>query len=139
METKYKKLVFIKEQDRKNKEAQIAKINAKRAEVKQKIDSLSEAINETKIPKDGNFSALNIIKSTLDGLRREKKELENYYNYLAVELTNAQKQYKKANIEYEKMKHLDDLEKEKMVEKIKKLEQIQSDEISLMLFNNKEL
>jgi predicted nucleic acid-binding Zn-ribbon protein len=139
LETKYKKLVFIKEQDRKNKEAQIAKINAKRAEVKQKIDNLNEAINETKIPKDGNFAALNIIKATLDGLRREKRELENYYNYLAVELTNAQKQYKKANIEYEKMKHLDDLEKEKMVEKIKKLEQIQSDEISLMLFNNKEL
>jgi flagellar biosynthesis chaperone FliJ len=54
-----------------------------------------------------------------------------------LEVNQLQEKYKKAHIEFEKIKYLEEQDFVAWIDKIKKQEQLDMDEISNMLFNNK--
>ena len=67
-------------------------------------------------------------------LSRDKKRCEQELIAVQRNTKQLQSEYKKAHIEYEKFKYLEEQELQTMMEKIKREEQLYLDEISTMLF-----
>ena len=70
-------------------------------------------------------------------LNRDKKHYEHELLLATVATQKLQEEYKKAHIEYEKIKYLEEQELQALIDKMKMQEQLYLDEISTMLFANK--
>ncbi|WP_301008077.1 flagellar export protein FliJ [Helicobacter sp. UBA3407] len=136
MKTKFTQLVLLRKKEVDEAEIMLQK-NAQAIVAKQsEIDALVREFATLQEPKSGiyqNFLTFAYHKEefrlTIDfkmqelaQLKRQKKELQEYFRV--------------RNIEFEKAKYLDGLEVKKMIEKAKKQEVRDLDEISVMLYAN---
>ncbi|WP_024954111.1 flagellar export protein FliJ [Sulfurospirillum arcachonense] len=138
MNSKFTPIAKVRKQQRDKVETLLAKERYKKSELEKKILDTRREIEEMKSPKEGSISLISVFREHLAILRREKDNLQEAMLKSESEIMRLQSEYKQANTEYEKIKYLEEQDFEEWMEKIKKQEQLDMDEISNILFNNKE-
>lgn len=137
MKTKYSQLLKVKKQKVDSIENEIALLNSKRKSIEKDIENLKEEISSLNKPQEGKFDIFLSVSYSFDTLFALKKEKEFYLQHIEIELEQKREEYKKALMEYEKIKYLEDLEIEKKLDKIKKDEQKLLDEMSVLTYKRR--
>jgi flagellar biosynthesis chaperone FliJ len=88
------------------------------------------------MPESGNISVITLIRERLAIIRRQKDTVQEKLKEQEELIYRLQVEYKSANIEYEKIKYLEEQDYEAWVKKTKKQEQLDLDEIATMLFKS---
>ncbi len=134
MKTKFSELLKVRKQKVSEIEQQLAAArNEKEVVLLQKVQVESQ-INAFALPVEGDFASMKLALASRDYLFKEKEHKENMIKYFDQEIDRLNVLYKQANIEYEKIKHLHEVEVEKIVETLLKEESKQMDEIANQLF-----
>lgn len=137
MNSKFTPIVKVRKQQRDKVETLLAKARFQKSEIEKKILVTNNEISNSVVPSSGNISIMTLFRGKLDILRKEKLSLREDLDVKINEVKQLQDLYKKAHIEYEKIKYLENQDFENWMEKIKKQEQLDLDEISNMLFVHK--
>jgi len=138
MKTKFSDILKVKKQAIEKIERDIQKINASINNLKVKMNNLENALFSLSTPKEGSFSLFSQIKTQQNLLRDEIKNLNNQIVILENRRNELMEELKKANIEYEKIKYLENLEIQKMVKEKRLKESRDMDEIAILLRNDNE-
>ncbi len=134
MKTKFSELLKVKKQKVSEIEQQLASVRQKKLLILNEIDKINQDIKSFNYPSEGDYSQLNIALAQKNSLFHEKENKENLLKYCDQEIEKFNIQYKEANIEYEKINHLDNIEIEKKLDEIKLQEAKNLDEIGTQLF-----
>jgi len=135
MKNKFTQIVKIRKQQMDKVETRLIQTRFKKEEIKQKIDTLYEEIKNSKSPTKGALSLISIFHENLKLLRREKDDYVDALFFLENEISNLQAEYKKAHMEFEKIKYLEEQEFFEHIKERKRKEKIDMDEIATMLFS----
>ena len=138
MKTKFDSILKIKKNELEKIERDIKKINSSIAMLNKKIEDLNSKLSSFSFPSTGNFSQFNQYKILESTLINEINNLKSQINVLENRKRELFEEYKKINIEYEKMKYLQNEELKKNLKKIKKKEQLNMDELAILLRRNSE-
>jgi len=138
MKTKFSDILKVKKQVVEKIERNIQKINASINNLKVKMNNLENALFSLSTPKEGNFSIFSQIKTQQNLIREEIETLKNQIIILKNRKNELMKELKKANVEYEKIKYLENLEIQKMIKEKRLKENREMDEIAILLRNNNE-
>jgi flagellar biosynthesis chaperone FliJ len=137
VKTKFKPLVTVRKQAVKKVENELIAINGKIKNIKLDIINIETEINNSPIPQSGNFALMIAMKEMINIHRLEIDRKKSFLVIVEQQKDTITQKLKHANIEYEKMKHLHDVEVEKYLKEMKRKEEEEMNEIALMLFNNK--
>ncbi|EDM23189.1 flagellar export protein FliJ [Caminibacter mediatlanticus] len=135
MKTKFDSVVKIKKQKVDKIERNIQKINSSIKMLQMKIEELRKSFNSLSLPSSGNFATLQQISLQKNTFLSEIKSYENQIKILENRKSELIKELKKANIEYEKMKYLQNEEIKKKIKNIRLKESKEMDEIAIILRN----
>lgn len=136
MQSKFSPIAKVRKQQMDLVENNLAKERNEKSLLNKKIVSLLSDIEDSKIPQSGNVSLISIFNAQLSILRREKDSLENDLRIKQEHIETLLAEYKRANLEFEKIKYLEEQDFEVHLSNVKKQEQRDMDEISNMLFSN---
>jgi len=103
-------------------------------QIEKKIKNIYTDIDTLDIPKNGEAKALALFQERRKLLNEQKNRFQLNLNAKNLELANKYQEYKKAKLEYEKIKYLNEQEILKKMKKMKKEEEKNLDEISNMLY-----
>jgi flagellar biosynthesis chaperone FliJ len=135
MKNKFKILKDFRDQEVKTKQLQISTLYAKVNEIKANIINIINIINNTPLLKNGKLSEILHIQNTIrilrNDIKRKEKKKQEKENQIIIE----QEELKHLNIEYEKIKHLFDIENKKIKEYIEYKEQEELDDISQKMYS----
>lgn len=137
MKTKFTDIVKIRKRKVDELQDYLARIEFNIQVATREIDRLVTKLYAEKIPLEGSINELLQLQEIK---RAYKVEIENKKANLSNLLQTKQtaiEMLKEANIEYEKMKHLHELELKKYADILKQKEAKNLDEIAVMLFNNR--
>lgn len=130
MKSKFTQIVKVKKQN-------LDKIAAKLAKTRSEVSAIENFIHETnlqiaafKLPSSGEFAQLKGSLEFLNLIRREKDILSQRLELVKKSVMHFEHQYKNANLEYEKMKYLENEDFKKELDRIKKLERNAIDEFA---------
>jgi flagellar biosynthesis chaperone FliJ len=137
MDNKFSQIVKVRKQQMDKIETLLIQTRFKKQEIEQKIDSLYEEINNSQTPQNGSVSLICLFHENLKVLRREKDDYTDALIFLQERITQLQNEYKKAHLEFEKIKYLEEQEVYKQIQKRKKEEKMNMDEIATLLYSNK--
>ncbi len=137
MKTKFSQLVKVKKQKINEIESELLDVENQKQKMHIHIQETLKEITEIKKPSSGNFAELNLSYSYLSNLSNQKKSYEEKILMFEKQLDGLKELYKEANIEYEKVKHLEDLEIKKQLFELKRKESKDMDEIANLLFAKK--
>ncbi len=136
--SKFTPIAKVRKQQRDMVETRLAKARFEKHDIEQELISTCKEIDDTKIPTSGDISLMNMVRERLAIIRRAKETLNEKLLIKEEEIKQLREKYKRAHIEYEKIKYLEEQDFEEWMAKIKKDESLDMDEISNMLFVNKE-
>jgi flagellar export protein FliJ len=136
MDSKFKAIAKVRKQQMDKVETKLVKARFEKKSIEKKLKSLYEDIHNSTPPQKGTASIMALFHENLKVLRREKSDYADLLAHVNEKLLQLQNEYKKAHIEFEKIKYLEEQEYVAWLEKIKKQERIDMDEISSMLFSN---
>ena len=137
MKTKFTPLVKLNKQQADEVEQALQK-NAQEIVLKQEeIDALVREFATLQEPKSGIYQAFLTFAEHKRYYRTSIDEKAYELALLKQKRGELQELFRQKNIEYEKAKYLENLEIKKVLEKIKKQEAKDLDEISVMLYNQK--
>ncbi len=139
MKTKYSQLTKVKKQKVDSIENEIAVLNARKQKILGEIERIKREISGIKKPKEGRFGVFLSANYSFETLFEQKKQEELLLSSIDEELNKKREEYKRALMEYEKIKYLEDLEIEKKLDKIKKDEQKLLDEMSVVTYKRRTL
>jgi len=138
MKTKFSELLKVKKQKVSEIEQKLAaKRHEKEVLLTQKVEIESQ-IASYALPQEGDFSAMQMALSSREYLFREKEQKEQMLEQINYEIAQLNLLYKEANIDYEKILHLHEVEQEKKLAQLLKEESKQMDEIANQLFTRKQ-
>lgn len=132
--SKFSTIVKIRKQKCDEIERELLQSRAKERMLKSKISRLYEEILKVDSPKEGKVSLLILTNEQKRILNLEKKQCEQDLRVAKSSTKKFQEAYKKAHMEYEKIKYLEEQELLALMQKIKKEEQLYLDEVATMLF-----
>ena len=137
MKTRYSSLVSLKKNTMQKSERVVQNANKTLLNAKEALENSLAELQNISSPDYGFISEFLANRSLLDAQRALIKQNEEWVQYAAQELKDAQEQLKKDMIEFEKFKYLEMQEIEKFI-KAKKLQEAKDlDEIALMTFGKK--
>lgn len=136
MKTKFTQIVKFKKQAVDNIELELAKVNNSINQTLAKIDDIQHSLNELQTPNFGTFFELRGYQGIFNAHMLEIGECKKVLESLKMKKNQIELKLKSAYLEYEKMKHLDDVQKGLIIKELKRKEQEDLNEISVMLFNN---
>ncbi len=139
MQTKFFQLLKVKMRRIDEIEGEILDAQNKKRETELKIKEIEVEVQELKVPKSGKFSQISISSFFLTNLSNQKSFLKQELSSLKLRIEGLNTLYKEANIEYEKVKYLDDLEKQRYIKELKIKENKDMDEVGNLLFAKKNL
>lgn len=137
MKTKFTAVVKIKKRKVEDIENSIFAVDGLISATKAQIESAVERYNSLEPPKEGTFANIILFEDMKKAFRRE---IESLRQALAMHINKKNSllaSLKIANLEYEKMKHLEEEEKLKIVKAMAAKEAKNLDEIGVMLYNNR--
>jgi flagellar export protein FliJ len=137
MKTKFTPLVDVRKRAVDNVEQQLATLNLHIQNTIELVSQIENQILTSPMPTSGTFFEISCAKELVHTHRRELKTQQIVLMQLQDDKNRAQQELKSAYIEFEKAKHLDDLEKQKIIKDRKAKENAYMDEIALMLHNTK--
>lgn len=136
MKTRFSSLVIFRKQKVEEVERAIFNNNHMIEQSRQNMLSLQDEMNGMEIPSEGNFASLvqfqEIKRAYAVQIHQKQAELAQLENYALT----LKKYYKEMSIEFEKARHLDDVERQKMIKERIRQEENELNEISIMLHNN---
>jgi len=137
MKTKFSSILQIKKQECDKLQNEIIKLQNRKKNLQKEILELKDALNQIEPPSSGSVVALTktFYERTLQKENIDLKEQNILFIEEQVKLTELK--YKEAMLEYEKIKHLHEIEEKNKIEEIKRLEAKELDEIGTLLFTKK--
>lgn len=136
MKTPFDALVLAQKKRLEAKELEILRTNNQIAAQYAKIDELQIALSQVIYPKEGDFSLFLKTNAQKKSLINDIDTHRAHISTLKAEVKSLQEQRRIIYIEYEKYKHIQEREKEKILSELKKAESKNLDEIALLLYNN---
>jgi hypothetical protein len=136
MKTKFLPIVNVKKQIVKRVENELTNINFKIKSIENEIIAIEDEIINTQMPQSGTFSIMVAAQETTAIYRSQIKLKKEDLKQVELQKMNINRKLKNANLEYEKVKHLHDVEIQKRIKEMKKKEELEMNEVALMLFNN---
>lgn len=136
MKTPFDALVLAQKKRLEAKELEILRTNNQIAAQYAKIDELQIALSQIIYPKEGDFSLFIKTNAQKKSLINDIDTHRTHISTLKAELKSLQEQRRIIYIEYEKYKHIQEREKEKILSELKRAESKNLDEIALLLYNN---
>lgn len=136
MKTPFDALVLAQKKRLEAKELEILRTNNQIAAQYAKIDELQIALSQIIYPKEGDFSLFLKTNAQKKSLINDIDTHRTHISTLKAELKSLQEQRRIIYIEYEKYKHIQEREKEKIISELKRAESKNLDEIALLLYNN---
>lgn len=136
MKTPFDALVLAQKKRLEAKELEILRTNNQIAAQYAKIDELQIALSQIVYPKEGDFSLFLKTNAQKKSLINDIDTHRTHISTLKAELKSLQEQRRIIYIEYEKYKHIQEREKEKIISELKRAESKNLDEIALLLYNN---
>jgi len=137
MNSKFTPIAKVRKQQRDMVETRLAKARFEKHDIEQELISTCKEIDETIIPTSGDISLMNMTRERLGIIRKAKDSLQEKLFIKENEIKQLREKHKRAHIEFEKIKYLENQDFAEWMEKIKKNESLDMDEISNMLFVNK--
>ena len=134
MSSIFSKISKINKQKLDKIESELYVIKSAIRSIEDEIEGIYGMIGDLEIPQNGEMKLLNSFQQNRKLLNNQKDMLSNDLNKKNQELSNKQQEYKIAKLEFEKIKYLEEEEIAKRLEKLKKDEQKELDEISNLLF-----
>ena len=134
MSSIFSKISKINKQKLDKIESELYVIKSAIRSIEDEIEGIYDMIGDLKIPQNGEMKLLNSFQQNRNLLNNQKDMLTSDLNKKNQELLNKQQEYKIAKLEFEKIKYLEEEELAKRLEKLKKDEQKELDEISNLLF-----
>lgn len=135
MNTKFSQVIKLKKQNLDKIEICLAKCKTLRSQLEELLKKATLELSSHKFPKGGNFI---VMKSSLEEqrlLREHKDDLIEKLSLNQKEIMHYELQYKKAYMEFEKIRYLEQEEIKKILEKAKKDEAIMLDEIAIQRYS----
>ncbi|ANE33049.1 PP-loop family protein [Campylobacter hyointestinalis] len=135
MNTKFSQVIKLKKQNLDKIEICLAKCRTLRSQLEDLLKKATLELGSYKFPKGGNFI---VMKSSLEEqrlLREHKDDLIEKLSLNQKEIMHYELQYKKAYMEFEKIRYLEQEEIKKILEKAKKDEAIMLDEIAIQRYS----
>lgn len=136
MKTPFDALVLAQKKRLEAKELEILRTNNQIAAQYAKIDELQIALSQVIYPKEGDFSLFLKTNAQKKSLINDIDTHRTHISTLKAELKSLQEQRRIIYVEYEKYKHIQEREKEKIISELKRAESKNLDEIALLLYNN---
>lgn len=136
MKTPFDALVLAQKKRLEAKELEILRTNNQIAAQYAKIDELQIALSQITYPKEGDFSLFLKTNAQKKSLINDIDTQRTHISTLKAEIKSLQEQRRIIYIEYEKYKHIQEREREKILSELKKAESKNLDEIALLLYNN---
>jgi flagellar biosynthesis chaperone FliJ len=136
MKTKFLPIVNVKKQIVKRVENELTNINFKIKSIENEIIAIEDEIINTQMPQSGTFSIMVAAQETTAIYRSQIKLKKEDLKQVELQKMNINRKLKNANLEYEKVKHLHDVEIQERIKEMKKKEELEMNEVALMLFNN---
>lgn len=130
----YAKISKINKQRLDKIESEFFIIKSDMRKIEKEIEDIYSFINSLEIPQEGTMREFCQYTQRKKVLNTQKKRELDSLEKKNLELLNKQQEYKKAKLEYEKIKYLEEQEMNKKIEKLKRDEQKELDEISSQLF-----
>ncbi len=137
LKTKYSQLLKIRKQKVDSIENVLAILNRYKDSLEKEIVSITKDINMIEEPDSGRFLDFVSKKYSFESMINLKKNKKMMLAQKNKEIEIAKREYKKALMEYEKIKYLDDLAIQKKLDKIKKDESKMLDEISVLTYKRR--
>ncbi len=134
MQNIFSKISKINKQKVDKIESELFLLKSAIRQIENRIKSVYVGINKLEIPKNGNASLLSLFQGRREILNAQKGRLLKELHVKNLEVARKYEEYKKARLEFEKIKYLEEQEIAKKIEKLKKKEQKDLDEISNMLY-----
>lgn len=136
MQTRFYSLVRLRKQKVDEVERAISANNRNIQLTEEAILGFTEEMLSLQTPEKGGFNQLlqfqDMKRVYTQQIRQKQLDLKQLHKYAKT----LQKMLKEVSIEFEKAKHLDDVEREKIIKEREKLEEAEMNEISIMLHNN---
>lgn len=132
--TKFSQILKVKKQALEKIEIDLTKSRNKLAMLKNNLSVLLLQISSHEFPKKGTNVELRANLAILQAYKNEKDALNEKINLTDKEILHFEHLYKKAYLEYEKIKYLEEEEIKKSIAKAKKQEQIMLDELATQRF-----
>lgn len=133
MKTKFDSVVKVKKQQVERIENDIRKINKSILELNREIEEFKDSLLLFTLPKTGTFNKIKQIKESQNIIKNQIQNLENQIVILQNRKNELLNELKKANIDYEKMKYLQNEEIKKALKELKLKESREIDEIAILL------
>ena len=134
MSSIYTKISKINRQKLDKVESDLYVIRQAIFKIEDEIGNIYNYINNLVIPQNGDIKLLNSFQESRRVLNLQKGILARDLQVKSLELSKKQQEYKESKLEYEKIKYLEEEEIAKKLEKLKKDEAKELDEISSQLF-----
>lgn len=134
MKSKFTQIVNIKKRNLDKIELNLARTRNEAAMIEGFIAQATEQISNFEMPSSGSAADLRGSLELLGAMRREKNLLTERLELTKKSIAHLERQYKAANLEYEKMKYLQTQDFSVQIEKIKKAEAAALDEFATMNF-----
>ena len=134
MKTKFSEILKVKKQKLSEIEQKLANLRHEKEIITTQLAETLSKINAFTLPKSGDYTQMQMALGQKEYLFREKEQKENMLKYYDQEIEAANLLYKEANIEYEKIKHLHDMEEQSMMEEAMRKEAKRMDEVANQLF-----
>ena len=134
MSSIYTKISKINKQKLDKVESELYVIRQAIFKIEEEIRNIYNYIDNLTIPKNGDIKLLNSFQESRRVLNVQKGMLSSDLQVKNLELSKKQQEYKESKLEYEKIKYLEEEEIAKKLEKLKKDEAKELDEISSQLF-----
>jgi chromosome segregation ATPase len=139
MKTKYTQIVKLKKRALDEIERELIDVRGRKREIERKIEDIDKKISNLEIPKSGKFAQVKLKNELFQNLMREKEALKEKLEIRLKQIEGLKELYKEANVEYEKILHLDKTEVEKELKKLRYNERKELDEIANILHNRENI
>ncbi len=131
MKSKYSSVLKIKKQDLDRAESNLSKARARLRENELEFELALRQYEELRLPNSGSASLLRQGLEIVSRARAFKEAKKEKLELSHKELAHYEMLYKKANLEYEKIRYLQNEELKKLTQMLKKEEERFMDEIAI--------
>ncbi|ALV64364.1 flagellar export protein FliJ [Campylobacter fetus] len=135
MNNKFTQVVKVKEENVNKIELSLVKCKALDKELKRSMEAIIDELNLHRFPRGGSSADIKINLEEQKLLRDQKERIKERIILNQKEIVHYEFQHKKAYIELEKMKYLEQEETAKEIARIKKQEAKDLDEIAVQRYS----
>lgn len=137
MTSKFAPLTKLKKQELEEVRRKLLSQNNEIKKLESELVTAQNTLEEQQIPNGGSIALLSQFKTLVQACHDEVIRKKNVIYYAMEKRKQIEKELNQAHIEYEKFNYLQTEEEKAHMKKLKKLEELQLDEVAIMGYNAK--